>query len=81
MLERFAWFDYRSEPSRLGGLPAYDAVVYHMGNDHRYHSGIYDAARATPGLIVLHDFSLQPFFLGLARERGDANVYLNDAGV
>ncbi|MCA1615622.1 MAG: glycosyltransferase family 4 protein [Acidobacteria bacterium] len=78
LLGRFAWFDYKAEPSRLGGLPAYDAVVYHVGNDHRYHAGIYDAARATPGLIVLHDFSLQHFFLGLARERGDSNVYLDE---
>ena len=79
LLKRFAWFDYKSEPSRLGALPSYDAVVYHMGNDHRYHAGIYEAARATPGVIVLHDFSLQHFFLGLARERGDSNVYLDEA--
>ena len=80
VLERFAWFDYRSERSLLGGLGRYDAVVYHMGNDHRYHSGIYEAARATPGLVVLHDFGLQHFFLGLARERGDAGVYLDEVG-
>lgn len=80
LLERFAWFDYQSEPSRLGALPGYDSVVYHMGNDHRYHARIYDAARATPGVIVLHDFSLQHFFHGLARERGDWNLYLDEAG-
>src|SRR5688500_17037482 len=80
LLERFAWFDYRSDRSLLGGLGRYDAVVYHMGNDHRYHAGIYEAARATPGVIVLHDFSLQHFFLGLARERGDASVYLDEVG-
>ncbi len=80
LIGSFAWFDYQSEPSRLRELPNYDAVVYHMGNDHRYHAGVYDAARATPGVIVLHDFSLQHFFLGLARERADPNIYLDEVG-
>lgn len=80
LLDSFACFDYQAEPSRLGELPRYDAVVYHMGNDHRYHAGIHEVARATPGLVVLHDFGLQHFFLGLARERGDSNLYLDEVG-
>lgn len=78
--ERFRCFDYRADHALLERLRDYDAVVYHVGNDHRYHAGIYDAARAFPGVIVLHDFALQTFFLGLARERGDANVYLDELG-
>ncbi|HVG29366.1 MAG TPA: glycosyltransferase family 4 protein [Pyrinomonadaceae bacterium] len=78
--ERFRFFDYRADPSRLESLGGYDAVVYHVGNDHRYHAGIYRAARAFPGVVVLHDFALQSFFLALARERGDANVYLDELG-
>ena len=80
LLERFAVADYRAEPSRLGRLGGYDAAVYHVGNDHRYHAGIFDAARAAPGVVVLHDFSLQHFLIGLARERGDFNVYLDEVG-
>lgn len=80
LLDSFACFDYRADPSRLRELPRYDAVIYHVGNDHRYHAGIHEVARATPGLIVLHDFSLQHFFLGLARERGDSNLYLDELG-
>ena len=76
--ERFHWFDYRREPGRLRQLPAYDAALYHVGNDHRYHAGIYAAALAHPGVVVLHDFALQNFFLGLARERGDWRVYLDE---
>jgi glycosyltransferase involved in cell wall biosynthesis len=78
--ERFRRFDYRADPALLESLKGYDAVVYHVGNDHRYHAGIYEAARAFPGVVVLHDFALQTFFLGLARERGDANVYLDELG-
>ncbi|HEX7177494.1 MAG TPA: methyltransferase domain-containing protein [Pyrinomonadaceae bacterium] len=77
---RFRWFDYVSDPAALERLDDYDAVVYHLGNDHRYHSGIYDAASRRPGVVVFHDFALQDFFLGLARERGDVNIYLDEVG-
>ncbi|MDT7541552.1 MAG: hypothetical protein QOE33_1456 [Acidobacteriota bacterium] len=78
---RFKWFDYRAEPWHLKRLGDYDAAIYHLGNDHRYHAGIYDAARAHPGVVVLHDFALQTFFLGLARARGDLNLYLDELEV
>lgn len=78
--ERFQCFDYRAEPTLLASLGDYDAVVYHVGNDHRYHAGIYAVARAFPGVVVLHDFALQTFFLGLARERGEAILYLDELG-
>ena len=77
--ERFHVFDYVSDPSCLRGLAErYDAVVYHMGNDHRYHAGLYEVAREAPGVIVLHDFALQDFFIGLARDRRDWNLYLDE---
>ena len=77
-LSRFRWHDYRSRPGALDRLGDFDAVVYHMGNDHRYHAGIYEAARRWPGVLVLHDYSLQNFFVGLARERGDWGDYLDE---
>lgn len=77
---RFPFYDYRAAPAELERLGGYDAVVYQMGNDHRYHAGIYEAARSVPGVVVLHDFALQNFFIGLARERGDMNVYLDELG-
>ena len=70
--------DYRRDPSALDTLGDFDAVLYHMGNDHRYHAGIFDAMRARPGVTVFHDFALQDFFLGLAREREDFRVYLEE---
>lgn len=73
---RFRWFDYQSDPSVLKSLPDYDAIIYHMGNDHRYHAGIYDSMGTQPGVVVFHDFALQDFFLGLSRVRGDIELYL-----
>jgi glycosyltransferase involved in cell wall biosynthesis len=78
IVERFRIFDYVADPSCLRRLGNYDGVVYHLGNDHRYHAGIYDAAREHPGIVVLHDFALQDFFLGLARTRGDFGIYLDE---
>ncbi|HEX5708105.1 MAG TPA: hypothetical protein VFX96_12460, partial [Pyrinomonadaceae bacterium] len=77
-LARFRVFDYAADPSVLARLDDYDAALYHLGNDHRYHAGIFDAMRARPGIAVFHDFALQDFFLGLARTRGDLDIYLDE---
>ena len=70
--------DYRRDPASLGMLEEFDAALYHLGNDHRYHAGIFDAMRARPGVAVFHDFALEDFFLGLARARGDLRIYLDE---
>lgn len=75
---RFEVRDYRRDRSALDSLGEFDAAVYQMGNDHRYHAGVFDALRAHAGVVVFHDFALQDFFLGLARERGDMRVYLDE---
>src|SRR5215216_613881 len=56
--ERFDVRDYRRDPSALAALASggeFDAAVYHLGNDHRYHAGVLDAMRAHPGVVVFHD--------------------------
>jgi 2-polyprenyl-3-methyl-5-hydroxy-6-metoxy-1,4-benzoquinol methylase/glycosyltransferase involved in cell wall biosynthesis len=73
---QFSCFDYHRDPSVLERLQDYDAVIYHMGNDHRYHAGIFETMQKQPGVVVFHDFALQDFFLGLARARGDMELYL-----
>lgn len=78
LAESFPVRDYRRDPSVLDRLDEFDAVLYHLGNDHRYHAGIFDAMRARPGVTVFHDFALQDFFLGLARERRDPRIYLEE---
>ncbi len=78
VLDNFRVVDYQTNPSELGALPDYDAVLYHIGNDHRYHSGIYAAMQSHPGIVVLHDFALQDFFLGMARHQGQMNIYFDE---
>jgi SAM-dependent methyltransferase/glycosyltransferase involved in cell wall biosynthesis len=75
---QFTYRDYRRNPGFLQTLGDYDAVVYHMGNDHRYHAGMLEVVRRHPGIVVFHDFALQDFFLGLAQERGRMEVYLEE---
>lgn len=77
-LSKFPIYDYGRDPSALTSISSFDAVIYHMGNDHRYHSGMFDAMRQFPGIVVFHDFALQDFFLGLARERKEPNLYLDE---
>ncbi|MGH9955640.1 MAG: glycosyltransferase family 4 protein [Pyrinomonadaceae bacterium] len=78
LLSRFNWHDYRKDSTVLSSLAGYDAVIYHMGNDHRFHSGIFETMRRYPGIVVFHDFALQDFFLGLARQRNDLRYYLDE---
>ncbi|HEV7681966.1 MAG TPA: methyltransferase domain-containing protein [Pyrinomonadaceae bacterium] len=75
---RFTSYDYRHNPSVLQTLHDYDAIVYHLGNDHRYHAGMLAVAREHPGIVVFHDFALQDFFLGLAQAHGRVEVYLEE---
>lgn len=75
---RFPCYDYRQNPSVLQTLRDYDAIVYHLGNDHRYHAGMLAVAREHPGIVVFHDFALQDFFLGLAQAQGRVEVYLEE---
>ncbi len=78
LLARFRSFDYQSDPTSLVQLQDYDAIIYHMGNDHRYHSGIFEVMRRHPGIVVFHDFALQDFFFGLARSRSNNQIYLDE---
>src|ERR1700738_2700187 len=78
LISQFKVCDYQKDPAALTRLARFDAVLYQMGNDHRYHAGIFDAMRQHSGLVVFHDFALQDFFLGLARERADMRIYLDE---
>ncbi|HKR01395.1 MAG TPA: methyltransferase domain-containing protein [Pyrinomonadaceae bacterium] len=78
LLKLFPCFDYKSDPSLLRRLPKYDAVIYQMGNDPRYHAGVYECLRAHPGVVVFHDIAFQFFFFYLAQERGRMNLYLDE---
>ena len=78
LTSRFEVLDYRRRRSALKLLDQFDATLYHMGNDHRYHAGMFAAMERHPGVVVFHDFALQDFFLGLARERRAWRLYLDE---
>lgn len=77
---RFEICDYRKQPEALKQLGSFDAVLYHMGNDHRYHTGIFETMVKHPGILVLHDFALHDFFFNLAQTRKDLRLYLEEVG-
>ena len=81
VVSRFEICDYRKRPDLLKRLKSFDAIVYHMGNDHRYHTGIYETMLKHPGILVLHDFALQEFFFNLGQTRRDLRLYLEEVAV
>src|SRR5262245_27073456 len=74
----FQILDYRKKPDCLVQLDQYDAVLCHMGNSHRYHSGIFEVVIRHRSIVVFHDFALQHFFLERARELENPNTYLDE---
>ncbi|WP_414584197.1 glycosyltransferase [Scytonema sp. PCC 10023] len=50
----------------------YDCIVYHIGNNSKFHKAIYQIAWQHPGIVVLHEFNIHPFladsFLGTDKE-------------
>src|SRR6476660_4134158 len=50
-----------------------DVGIYHIGNN-PLHREIYERALIEPVVVVLHDATLQHFYLGLL----DRNAYLNE---
>src|SRR6476620_7093078 len=80
VVSRFEICDYRHQPESLKRLKSFDAVLYHMGNDHRYHTGIFETMVNFPGILVLHDFALHDFFFNLAQTRKDLRLYLDEVG-
>src|SRR4051794_16867753 len=52
VVSRFEICDYLKQPESLRRLASFDAILYHMGNDHRYHTGIFEAMTKYPGILV-----------------------------
>jgi glycosyltransferase involved in cell wall biosynthesis len=71
-LDRFNVYPLAELPNR----DPYQAVLYHIGNDVRFHGDIYQMALRHPGIVVLHEYMLQHLMLGLVRERGLSQQYV-----
>jgi glycosyltransferase involved in cell wall biosynthesis len=58
--------DGRTEPDAghtldagsVDDLELYDAIFYNLGDHHGYHGGLLRALRMVPGIVILHDVSL-----------------------
>ena len=56
-----------------------DLTIFNIGNNRLFHSAIWQISRRHPGVVILHDLSLQHFFLGIYKERlNDRNGYLEE---
>jgi len=74
ILKRFAVADiseFLSKPA------AFDAVLYHMGNQYVYHKNVFNALCSVPGIVLLHDCVLNQFFSKYALERGNFGLFRN----
>ncbi len=61
---------YRAGAVDYARLNQADAVVYAIGNNANFHRTIFDVARTTPGVMVLHDTRLQHFFARYSETEG-----------
>jgi len=53
----------------------YDEIIYHIGNNTLYHTGIYNYLRKYPGIVELHDHVIHPFFYHSYYLKGDKETY------
>ena len=67
--EVLRYSDFKSKPE-FQDIPR----IYHMGNN-VYHEYILSELLESPGIVVLHDFSLHHLFVELTLGRGDKEAY------
>ena len=70
-------FDVETVSEEPRTAPEADLHLYHLGNSPA-HGFVYRAARARPGVVVLHDWSLHHLVLSETVERGDVPGYLRE---
>ncbi len=75
---------------RVGGLPLHpwrdlarvaartDVLLYHLGNNHRFHGALYRALPEHPGVVVLHEVVLHHMVRELTLVAGDAAGYVEE---
>lgn len=52
-----------------------DCIVYHIGNNTKFHKEIYKIAWQYPGIVVIHDFNIHPFLADAFLETKDEHLY------
>ena len=54
-----------------------DLNIYNIGNNHTFHSGIWQISQQAPGIVILHDLCLQHLFGGhYLQARKDRSTYI-----
>lgn len=71
LLHRFSVIDAGQFRSRAA---SYDACIYQIANSVRYHGYTVPLLAEFPGIVVLHDISLQYLMLGLSVAQGDLRL-------
>ena len=71
--EQFRIVDYKEY---LRDPTVYDAAVYQVGNNLRFHAYMIPCLRAAPGIVVLQDYCLQYLVLGMTLGRGEKNTLI-----
>ncbi|APC07779.1 glycosyltransferase family 4 protein [Neomoorella thermoacetica] len=75
----FRVINYAQERKVLPLLKTYDAIVYNMGNNAEFHSGMYEVLQEYPGIVILHDYILHHFFAGYwINKKGRPEGYLQE---
>ena len=62
-------------PRRRG---SHDVVLYQLGNDARYHGGIWRMLQRVPGVVMLHEFMLHHLVREMTLVRGNQPAYLEE---
>ncbi|MCR4431953.1 MAG: glycosyltransferase [Tepidanaerobacteraceae bacterium] len=74
--KEFKVIDYHNKTDIFPLLRLYDIIIYNMGNNVEFHSGIYEVLCRYPGIVILHDYVLHHFFVGYwIDKKKDANSY------
>jgi len=68
----------RRQRDRGPGGGAYDAVLYQLGNDARFHGGIWRMLQRVPGVVMLHEYMLHHLVREATLVRGDLAGYLEE---
>ncbi|OIQ07952.1 D-inositol-3-phosphate glycosyltransferase [Moorella thermoacetica] len=75
----FRVINYAQERKVLPLLKTYDAIVYNMGNNAEFHSGMYEVLKEYAGIVILHDYILHHFFAGYwINKKGNPEGYLQE---
>jgi glycosyltransferase involved in cell wall biosynthesis len=56
----------------------YDEIIYHIGNNAKYHEKIYLTALKYPGIVVLHDFAIHHLIAQITVGRDDWESYIEE---